>query len=140
MIIKNEHSIKKQVPNANDPSEVSELRTLLKQKDEQIDQLHEKLKSKDSKIQDITKNALKDIVQLREQIYRCHNLNDDYREINYFDSDVIMADEIKELLNKKIALYTVQFEKKLTSLTQNLMLAIQENQILLTKIDQIQAN
>ena len=51
-----------------------------------------------------------------------------------------MAEGMKEILNKKLAIYTAQFDKKLSLLTQNLIISAQENQALISKIEGMKSN
>ncbi|CAD8124200.1 unnamed protein product [Paramecium sonneborni] len=86
-------------------------KVLLQSKDYEIASLKIKLQLKEQKLLDLASGYLKDLQNMREQMYKKSD-DFDYYEVSYCDVTDIEDPRYRELVNNKIANLKSQYEKK----------------------------
>ncbi|CAD8098257.1 unnamed protein product [Paramecium primaurelia] len=84
---------------------------VLQQKDYEISNLKAKLQVKEQKLLDLASGYLKDLQNMREQMYKKSD-DFDYYEVSYCDVTDIEDPRYRDLVNNKIANLKSQYEKK----------------------------
>ncbi|CAD8191597.1 unnamed protein product [Paramecium octaurelia] len=84
---------------------------VLQQKDYEIANLKAKLQVKEQKLLDLASGYLKDLQNMREQMYKKSD-DFDYYEVSYCDVTDIEDPRYRDLVNNKIANLKSQYEKK----------------------------
>ncbi|KAM3141954.1 hypothetical protein pb186bvf_006040 [Paramecium bursaria] len=110
-----------------------QVQQVIKQKDNQILMLSQLIKQRDNTIIDLATGYLKEIQNMRDQMFRSE-VREDYFQIQYFDISIIEDERLKELVNQKIqnikSLYELQIRKMNESiLSQNAIIQNQRQDI-----------
>ncbi|KAM3138023.1 hypothetical protein pb186bvf_009918 [Paramecium bursaria] len=86
--------------------------------DYEIKRLQNKVKTGKEKIQELTVGYMKELQNLREQLYRQAQAGSEYYEVSYFDQTEIKDKKFLELLNNRLSAVKLQFDQKTKNLAQ----------------------
>lgn len=84
----------------------------LEVRDKQISTLSKKLKQREDNLKEITAGYLKDLQNMRDQMFKKPSNQMDFYEVQYFDTSEIEDDRYRDLVNNKLSDLKSQFEKK----------------------------
>ncbi|CAD8194955.1 unnamed protein product [Paramecium pentaurelia] len=110
-------------------------KVVLQQKDYEIASLKAKLQLKEQKLLDLASGYLKDLQNMREQMYKKSD-DFDYYEVSYCDVTDIEDPRYRDLVNNKIANLKSQYEKK----TREIYLFVQKQKSEVQNLRQIVGN
>ncbi|CAK62612.1 unnamed protein product (macronuclear) [Paramecium tetraurelia] len=104
-------SFQQNIQDYSNDADLEKHKVVLQQKDYEIATLKVKLQLKEQKLLDLASGYLKDLQNMREQMYKKSD-DFDYYEVSYFDVTDIEDPRYRDLVNNKIANLKSQYETK----------------------------
>ncbi|CAD8208946.1 unnamed protein product [Paramecium octaurelia] len=104
-------SFQQNIQDYSNDADLDKHKVVLQQKDYEIATLKARLQLKEQKLLDLASGYLKDLQNMREQMYKKSD-DFDYYEVSYFDVTDIEDPRYRDLVNNKIANLKSQYETK----------------------------